>query len=148
MKTMTLNKNLVFFSFVLLILASCSPAENREFERGLEVVFIGILQVINLVIFGVLALVFCIISANNPSKTYKVLGWLFLAFFFLGFTSGVIMLSNANPREFTIYYIFIMEMIMIVISLIFVIRKPKSSIAAESNEAYLDKIIDDVDEVL
>lgn len=130
------------------MLASCSPTENREFERGLEVFVIGVLQIINLLIFGILSLVFCIISANNASKTYKVLGWIFLAFFALGFMSGFIMLSNANPREFTIYYIFMMEMIMIVISLIFVIRKPKSSNASESNEAYLDKIIDDVDEVL
>ena len=148
MKTWTLNKNLVFFAFLLLILSSCSPAENREFERGLEVFIIGVLQVANLLVFGVLALVFCIISSNNPKTVYKVLGWIFLSFFFISFMAGLIMLSNANPREFTIYYLFIMEMVMIIISFVFVLRKPKLSKSAESNEAYLDKIIDDKDEIL
>jgi len=131
-----------------LIFASCSTSEQNEFGRSVEVFLIGLLQVVNMVIFGVLSMIFCIISASNPKSTYKVLGWIFLLIFLLFFAFGYIAVTEARPRHFEIYYIFIMEFVMVVISLLFVIRKPKTSNTSENRDQYLDKIIDDKDEIL
>jgi hypothetical protein len=68
----------------------------------------------------------------------------FLLFFGIGF----IAVNNANPRNFEIYCIFIMELIVIIISFVFVLRAPKSADNSESKNQNLAKISEEKDEII
>jgi len=127
---------------------SCQERNNDNFNRVVEVFFLGVLQVINMIIFGVASLIFCIISGTNSKQIYKVLGGVFLGIFSLFCLIGLVNVIEANPRENQIFIIFLMEFAMIIISLIFVFKKPKKVNNVENKDQYLNKIIDDTDEVV
>lgn len=149
MKKMISNKTLLALIVVVtLLLVSCRDGHQENFNRAIEVFFLGVLQVINMIFFGTASLIFCIISATNPKQIYKVLGGVFLGIFSLFGLIGFINVVDANPRENQIFIIFLMEFAMIVISAVFVLKKPKKVTETVDNEKYLDKIIDETDEVL
>jgi len=149
MKKLISNKNLIMLLLCsILFLVSCRGQNNDNFNRAVEVFFLGVLQVINMIIFGVASLVFCVISGTNPKQIFKVLGGVFLGIFSLFSLIGFISVIDANPRENDIFIVFLMEFAMIVISMIFVFKKPKAVSAVENKDQYLNKIIDDTDEVV
>ena len=149
MKILISNKNLIAFILVAtLFLGSCRNGQQENFNRAVEVFFLGVLQVINMIFFGTASLILCIISGTNPKQIFKVLGGVFLGLFSLFALIGFVNVIEANPRENDIFIIFLMEFAMIIVSMIFVFKKPKATINPANNEKYLDKIIDEKDEVI
>ena len=65
----------LFIVAVALTLESCRNGyRNSEFDRALNVFFITISQITNIVILGTLSLVFSIIGSTSPKHGYRVVG--------------------------------------------------------------------------
>lgn len=133
---------------LFIYLCSCTPSANRDAERAMGVFFLGVLQVINIIIFGVGAVIFSVLSATNVKPIFKVLGWMFLSLFTLFVLIGLINVLELNPKHFDVFIIFFMEAAMIIVSLIFVIRKPVPQKSTNSKDQYLEKIISEEQEVI
>lgn len=149
MKTLNLTKiNLALVIAIAVLLVSCR-ANQANVDRAVGVFFIGVLQVINMIIFGIAGLIMCIVSSTSNKQIYKILGWIFFGIFSLFTVMGFMALTEIGPRHNEIYVIFMMEAAMMIISLIFVLKKPnpkQKQQAVDSN--YLDKVINDKDEVI
>jgi len=115
------------------ILVACKNSSKENFDRAVEVFFLGVLQVINLILFGVTALVFSIISATNSKPVFKTLGAVFLGIFTVFMIMGFLAVTRAQPRHFDIYIIFTVEAVMIIVAFICVLIKPKKSTVISNN---------------
>ena len=149
MKTLNLTRiNLVLLVAATVFLISCR-GNQANVDRAVGVFFVGVLQVINMIFFGVAALILCIVSATNSKQVYKVLGWVFLGIFILFTLMGFMAITELKPRHGEIYVVFMMEAAMIIVALIFVIKKPNPKQKQQAVDAnYLDKVINDKDEII
>lgn len=136
-------QQLALVALLAALLISCNAQNNADVNRAVAVFFLGVLQVINLILFGSTALVLCIVSANSAKPIYKVLGGVFLGIFAIFTLLGFLAVTAEKPRHFDIYILFIVEFLMILIAFIFVLKKPSK----KSNEASKE-MVDSVEEVL
>lgn len=116
--------------FIVFMLIACHNGSKENVNRAVEVFFLGVLQVINLILFGVSAVVFSAISITSNKPVFKILGGIFLGIFTIFFLMGFFAVSSARPKHFDIYIIFAVEAIMIIVAFICLIIKPKKNIAA------------------
>lgn len=108
---------------LFLLLAGCQE-DSKNVERAIAVFFIGVLQMINLVTFGICAIVFSALSTNPQKPVFRILGWAFFGIFTLFVLLGFLAVTEKQPRHWDVYMIFMVETMMIGISLILLLRKP------------------------
>lgn len=140
-----LKEIFVIVSLVFLLI-SCSDQAKANADRAIAVFFLGVLQLVNLMLFGVTSIVFSAIGITNPKPVYRILGSVFLGIFSIFTTMGYLAVNAKHPRHFDIYWIFIIEIAVIILCLVLLL-KPKK-IKDTRQEDYLDKILDDKNEVL
>jgi len=128
---------------LLLILFSCK--DPKQADKAIEVFFLGVLQVINLILIGVTAMVMCVLAYSNGKEIFRILGWVFLILFSLFTLMGFISVIKLNPRNPEIFYVFIIELIMIVVCLVFIIIKPNTIAPSkkQSGKNTENQIVDD-----
>lgn len=143
----------LFIVAVALTLESCRNSyRNSEFDRALNVFFITISQITNIVILGTLSLVFSIIGSTSPKHGYRVVGSIctgIFGFFTLISFQGVIGFHATNMM---VYLIFLIEFAMLGIAIYFSVKKriPRNSGATPvtNNTQTLDDIINEEDEIV
>lgn len=150
MITLTMNKYARFFCFglLVLILCSCSDYEKRQFDRSVEVFILGIIQVLNMAVFGSSALTLSIISGSSPKSVFKILGGILSGFFALFTFISYFKITNIGPRHFDVYYLHIISVVMICIAIFFLLKKPTGNNGSKKSISELDEIINDRDEIL
>jgi hypothetical protein len=126
---------------LLLLLTSCR--NNADVNRGVEVFFLGVLQVLNMIFFGICAVVFSVLAGTGGKMVFKTLGGIFLGLFFLFTAMGFSEVQGVGPRSNEIYIIFLMELAMIIISFIFLLKKPKITQSEKKRQSDLDQVIND-----
>ena len=139
MKTSNLTNGLLIL-VLLIVFTSCR--HNGDAHRAAEIFFLGVLQVINMFFFGICAVIFCVLAGTNGKPVFKALGWVFLSIFAMFAMMGFLEVQSAGPRHNEIYFIFMMEAVMIILSFVFVIRS-KKPVSESKRQSDLDNIIND-----
>jgi hypothetical protein len=131
------------FLIVTLLLLITSCRDSSDIDRGVEIFFLGVLQVLNMTFFGICAVIFSVLAGTGSKPVFRVLGSIFLGLFFLFTAFGFIEVQSARPRGNEIYIIFLMEFAMIIISFIFLLKKPKTTSTEKKRQSDLDQVIND-----
>lgn len=139
-------KRILFFTFITIFLISCNNGAKQEMNRAVEVFFLGVLQVLNMSLFGISSLVLCILSITSTKPVFKILGGILLGIFFLFMSLGLMAVTRANPKHFDIYILFILEIVMIIAAFICLLIKPKNKPSKNNTQAISNK--DSVEEVI
>src|SRR6218665_154922 len=99
-------KKIILLLLVSITLFACNPANNNEINRSISVAFLGFLQLINLVLVGLPALILSIVAATNGNKVVQVVGIVFLSLFGLLALWGFTEIQLIGPRKNDVYFIF------------------------------------------
>ena len=140
---------LILFGLILFTLSCKNPEQARN---AFHVFLIGVLQVINLVLFGVSSIVFSILGFSSGKHGYKIAGGILTGIFFLFTLFTFLGLQEWHPRHYDIYIIFAISLVIAITSLILVVKSPKHQVQnINSNVKHaeaLDKIINEEDEII
>ena len=117
--------NLVLVAFLILLITSCK--DNADVERAIETFFVFVIQVISFVLFGISSLVLSIIGASNKTNTAKIIGGILMGVFTLISVVCLFMIIEINPKRDYIYVAFLIDFIVIAISLFFLTKKKGAS---------------------
>lgn len=123
------TQQLLLFSALLLILFSCTEAEKVNADRAINVFFLGLFQVFNIVLFGVSSFILCLLGMTNNKKTLKIIGGALLGMFTLFALLGLMAVLDQRPRSGTIYILFLFEFFIIGANVVFLSLKPKGSVS-------------------
>lgn len=145
MKKLTMNKHLAVLALIalMIIMASCNDSNKAEVDRAIQVFFLGVLEVINMLLFGIVSVVFCVLSVTSPKQAFKILGWIFLSIFFLFTMIIFVVVIDHKPKNPQIFFVFLIAFGMIVVSLVFATKKSKHVIQ-KNNADLLDKSEEDI----
>ena len=131
MKTVILNKNLMTVALLLsFVLVSCNESgwnnAGKEIATGIASFVQFIIQIANIIFFGISALVFSILSITTSKQTYKIVGGIFLAIFITVAGLGYLEVHSMSIKKYYLFLIvFIIELVIIIISIIFLLKKSK-----------------------
>ena len=127
----------------LLILAISSCQNPAEADRVFNVFLIGMLQVMNMVVFGVSALIFTLLGYSGRKQGLRITGAILGSLFTLITLLSFLGLQEFHPRHYFIFTIFLIELIMIAIWAIYSFRRfPTATSDRKSiNSQTLDEII-------
>lgn len=104
----------------------------------------GVLQVANIILFGIAALVLCIVGSTSTKPTLRTVGAVFLGLFSFFTLLGLVKVIDLKPRHMDIFTIFFLEFIIITISLVFALKERKHSqkVIAQEQDV-IDKTLDE-----
>ena len=146
------QKSVLTLFLLVLLLTSCR--HDREAERAIQTFFVFVIQVVSFVLFGISSLVLSILSVSGKNKSLKVVGTILLIVFSLVTLFCFMMIQDINPRRDFIYFAFVVDAVVIGISIYFLAKPQNSTQQINSRQAqvtdeYLDKIIEseEVDEI-
>lgn len=145
MKKLTMNKHLAVLALIalMIIMASCNDSNKAEVDRAIQVFFLGVIEVINMLLFGIVSVVFCVLSVTSPKPAFKILGWIFLSIFFLFTMIIFVAVLDHKPKNPQIFFVFLIAFGMKVVSLVFAMKKSKHVIQ-KNNADLLDKSEEDI----
>lgn len=124
MKKLILNKETLVLVCLVFVLAGCNDAKRAEMNRSVEIFLMGFFQVLNLAIFGIGALTLSVLSGSSVKQVFKIVGSILLGVFVIFTSMTYFQVQRLNPVHFDVYYIFLISLAMIGISLFFLIKKP------------------------
>ena len=133
-------------------MVSCQ--NKAEVDRAVHVFFTGVLQVLNMLVFGVIGLVFSIISHGNGKQGHKVVGGITSGLFALFTVMTFLAVQSYQPRHGTIYILYLFSFVMLGVAAFFLFRTPAQNATpiqkGNDKGPSLDDIIngDDEDEII
>jgi len=148
------QKSIIALIFLVIVMTSCR--NNREAERAIQTFFVFVIQVVSFVLFGISSLVLSIVGSSSKTSTPRIIGIVLLSIFALITTVCFMLIQDINPNRDYIYFAFVVDVVLIGLS-IFFLTKPRKSVSVangntgqpEITDEYLDKIIESeaVDEI-
>ena len=146
---------ILILALLILTLESCRPgsAQHAKFNNAVEVFFISVTMIVNIVIFGSLALIFSILGSTHIKHGMRVAGSILTGVFGLFALMGLGGLSThtvSNPLVFMIMFI---TVLIFGLGVYFSSKKriPKSPELIQKtgkNIPTLDEIINEEDEIV
>lgn len=110
-----------------LLLFSCQDTEARDINRAVNVFFLGLFQVFNILLFGISSFVLCLLGMTNNKVILKRIGLILMVVFGIFMLLGLTAVIEQNPKHGTIYVLFLFEFAIIGTNIIFLVLKPKGS---------------------
>lgn len=120
-------QQLLLFSVLILLLFSCTEAGKTDVNRAINVFFLGLFQVLNIILFGVSSFILCLLGMTNNKKNLKIIGGALLGMFTLFALLGLMAVLNQRPKNGTIYVLFLFEFFILGANVVFLSLKPKAS---------------------
>jgi quinol-cytochrome oxidoreductase complex cytochrome b subunit len=102
-------KNTLLLLLCALTFIGCTPESRDNFNDSVSVFFLGVFQIVNLIIVGLPGLIMSIAAAVKGNKIVRTLGLIFMIAFVLLGLWGFVEVNNVGPRRPDIYIIFIIE---------------------------------------
>ncbi|MBN4070915.1 hypothetical protein JYT72_00265 [Crocinitomix catalasitica] len=150
MTTLTLkNRRILILQLLVVALLFTSCRNNTEVNRAVHVFFLGVMQILNMALFGILGLIFSILAQTGGKQGLRIAGVVLSIVFALGTIAGLLNLAEWHPRHYEIYTLFGISVIMIIVSLIYSFKsmnEPRKTVKSQGNDKYLDDIISEEEE--
>jgi len=102
-------KNTLLLLLCALAFIGCTPESRDNFNDSVSVFFLGVFQVVNIILVGLPGLILSIVAAVRGNKIVRTMGLIFIIGFLLFGTWGFVEVNNVGPRRSDIYIIFIIE---------------------------------------
>lgn len=136
------NINILIILVIILIFTSCK--NNADLEKAIEIFFIFVIQVISFVLFGIAGIVLSIVSSNSKTNTTKIIGGILIGIFTIVSIICLLITLDINPKKNYIYFVFLIDFIIISISIFFLAKNKYTGnkLTHNSNEDYLEQIIE------
>ena len=127
---------------LILLLSSCR--NNAEVERAIQTFFIFVLQLVSFLLFGTPSIILSVVGSTSKKDTPKIIGSILLGVFTLVSISCFVAIQDINPKRDYIYFAFLVDAVVIGVSLYFLTKSKKVTVRPEVvTDEYLDKIIED-----
>lgn len=146
MKKLIMNKKKIYrlISLALIVALFSSCRNNREADEAIHIFFIGVLQIINILLFGSTSLIFSILGFTQAKHGLRITGGILTGVFALITLLSFAGLQEWHPRHYLIYTIFGIEFIMLIAAFIFTIKKPVAQVPKPAQQAANQQTLDDI----
>lgn len=132
------TKHFFLFLVIALVLISCTEAGKRDVDRAVNVFFLGLFQVFNIVLFGISSFILCLLGMTNGKVVLKRIGLVLLILFGLFMLLGLVAVMEQQPKHATVYVLFLFEVAIIGTNVVLLIMKPKGKNSQALYESHRD----------